>query len=121
MRTHLLILVIGLFIMTSCSTKSEFNHDDGLQIMTREGLEAHIKTLSSDEFQGRQPFTEGEAKTIQYLEEQFKTIGLEPGNGSSYVQDVPMVEITAIPDDNMEVAGKKGKFMLTGFEDYTLN
>jgi Zn-dependent M28 family amino/carboxypeptidase len=44
----------------------------------------HVKVLSADEFQGRSPGTPGEDKTVAYLEEQFKMLGVEPGgrNGS---------------------------------------
>lgn len=70
-------------------------------------FEQHIATLASDDFQGRLPFTEGEKRSLAYLEQQFKTIGLEPGNGNSYLQEVPMVEITATTDPEMII--KKGK------------
>ncbi|MGO1072287.1 M28 family metallopeptidase [Lysobacter sp. CA199] len=55
----------------------------------------HVKTLASDEFEGRAPGSAGEEKTVQYLEAQFKRLGLKPGNGDSYFQTVPMVETTA--------------------------
>ncbi|NUO77892.1 MAG: hypothetical protein HOQ32_18005, partial [Lysobacter sp.] len=55
----------------------------------------HVKTLASDEFGGRAPGSDGEEKTVQYLEAQFKRLGLKPGNGDSYFQTVPMVETTA--------------------------
>ncbi|MGO4222206.1 M28 family metallopeptidase [Lysobacter sp. TAF61] len=55
----------------------------------------HVKTLASDEFEGRAPGSPGEDKTVAYLEAQFKRIGLQPGNGDSYVQTVPMVETVA--------------------------
>lgn len=54
-----------------------------------------VKTLSSDEFEGRGPGSVGEDRTVAYLEAQMKLIGLEPGNNGSYFQDVPMVETTA--------------------------
>ena len=59
---------------------------------------AHIARLSSDEFEGRKPGTEGEKRTLEYLEAQFRALGLKPGNGASYLQEVPMVEITAAAD-----------------------
>src|SRR4051812_3546622 len=74
---------------------------------SEKSFEQHIAILASDEFQGRLPFTEGEKKTVSYLEDQFKAVGLEPGNGTSYTQEVPMVEITATTDPEMIV--KKGK------------
>ena len=58
----------------------------------------HIARLSSDEFGGRKPGTEGEKLTLDYLEAQFRQLGLKPGNGASFRQEVPMVEITAGSD-----------------------
>ncbi|MEO9492054.1 MAG: hypothetical protein ABJG26_10555, partial [Marinomonas sp.] len=52
------------------------------------------KELSSDEYDGRMPGTEGEVKTVALLTEKFKAAGLEPGNDGSWVQEVPLVEIT---------------------------
>ena len=42
-------------------------------------LSAHIKALASDAFEGRGPGTPGEARTIDYIENQFKADGLVPG------------------------------------------
>jgi Zn-dependent M28 family amino/carboxypeptidase len=51
-----------------------------------------VKTLASDNFEGRGPGTAGEAKTIQYLAEQFRLLGLEPGGpGGSWFQTVPLI------------------------------
>src|SRR5690606_4357085 len=55
----------------------------------------HVETLASDEFAGRAPGSIGEDKTTEYLEAEFKRLGLQPGNGDSYFQTVPMVETTA--------------------------
>jgi Zn-dependent M28 family amino/carboxypeptidase len=52
--------------------------------------------LASDEFEGRAPGTAGEDKTVAYLVDQFKGMGLKPGNtDGTYVQKVPLVGITA--------------------------
>ena len=40
----------------------------------------HTKNLSSDEFEGRAPGTKGEDLTVTYLADQFKKVGLQPGN-----------------------------------------
>lgn len=42
-------------------------------------LRAHIKVLASDEFEGREPGTEGEAKTLRYLGREWFNIGLVSG------------------------------------------
>ena len=58
----------------------------------------HVKTLASDAFEGRAPGTPGEEKTVAYLVEAFKRLGLQPGNpDGTYVQKVPLVGITPAP------------------------
>jgi Zn-dependent M28 family amino/carboxypeptidase len=54
-----------------------------------------VKTLASDEFEGRGPGTPGEDKTVEYIKAQFERIGLKPGNNGDWFQTVPMVETTA--------------------------
>lgn len=73
--------------------------------ISESSLQDHLMTLSSDEFQGRKPFTEGEEKTVAYLKDQFESFGLAPGNGDSYFQEVPMVELTAKPSQSMIIEG----------------
>jgi len=54
----------------------------------------HVATLASDEFEGRAPGTRGERLTVNYLVAEFAALGLKPGYGDSYLQPVPMVEMT---------------------------
>jgi len=78
----------------------------------------HIERLASDEFVGRKPFTEGEVKTVNYLKDEFEKLGLLPGNGDSFFQDVPMIEITGTPSENMVISGKNGSFNLKLLKDF---
>ncbi len=57
-----------------------------------EDLERHIETLSSDEFEGRAPASEGGRKTVEYLESEFEKAGLKPAVNGSYRQPVPLRE-----------------------------
>jgi Zn-dependent M28 family amino/carboxypeptidase len=67
----------------------------------------HIQVLASDEYEGRAPGTKGEAMTTAYIVDQFKSIGLKPGNiDGSYIQKVPLIGITA--DPNVTMTFKKG-------------
>ncbi len=55
----------------------------------------HIRTLSSDAFEGRAPGTAGEDSAVAYLTAQFKALGLAPGNpDGSYVQNVELIGYT---------------------------
>lgn len=114
------LFLSALVFFAGCQQKTTYNPQDGLESFTESGFEAHLKTLSSDEFLGRMPFTEGEKKTIAYLEEEVKKLGLEPANGSSYLQEVPLVEITTQTDSVLKVKSKKGEFALSGLKDYVI-
>ena len=56
-----------------------------------------VKTLASDQFEGRAPGSHGEELTVAYIRDQMQRIGLQPGNGDSWFQDVPMTETIADP------------------------
>ena len=59
---------------------------------------AHTRTLSSDEFEGRAPGTDGERRTVDYLVSEFTKAGLKPGNtDGTFIQKVPLVGITPTP------------------------
>ncbi|MDH3649786.1 MAG: M28 family metallopeptidase [Saprospiraceae bacterium] len=64
-------------------------------------MDAVLSEISSDHYLGRKPFTEGEVRTINFLQKQFEELGVEPGNHGSYVQEVPLVEITGSPEELM--------------------
>ncbi|MDO6610792.1 M28 family metallopeptidase [Shewanella sp. 1_MG-2023] len=64
-----------------------------------------IKTLSSDEFEGRAPTTKGEKLTLDYLSAAFKEMGLDTTYQDSYLQPVPMVSYTASESQQISLAG----------------
>ena len=64
-----------------------------------------IRRLASDEFEGREPGSPGEAKTVAYIESGFAAAGLKPVKGNSFRQAVPLVSITASPDATLAVTG----------------
>ncbi len=58
-----------------------------------DSVERDIEILSSDEFEGRAPATPGGIRARDYIRERFTEIGLKPGNGDSFLQAVPLVEV----------------------------
>ena len=60
--------------------------DEALATITKEECKEIVSVLASDEYEGRKPGTDGDEKTIVYIENQFKQIGLKPINGNSYRQ-----------------------------------
>ena len=65
------------------------------------------RELSSDEFEGRMPGSEGEKKTVELLTQRFEAAGLQPGNDGKWTQDVPLVEITGSDFAPLSITGGK--------------
>ncbi|UCG76151.1 MAG: M28 family peptidase [Gemmatimonadota bacterium] len=90
-----------------------------VESITDPSLRSHIEVLASDEFEGRAPGTEGERLTVDYLVEQFRQFGLAPGNpDGSYVQEVPLVGLTADVTEASFVVGG-APVTLSGKDDFT--
>src|SRR5881296_2401230 len=78
-----------------------------LEAITPDGLLAHIKVLASDEFEGRAPGTKGEELSVKYITDQFKKIGLKPGNpDGTYTQEVPLAGIKNEPQMSFVIGDK---------------
>ncbi len=86
-----------------------------------EALSRHVQVLASDEFEGRAPATSGEQRTVDYLIEQFRKAGVQPGGkGGDWVQDVPLVraQVEGAPSASLLLGGKR--VPLANGEDVTL-
>ena len=69
-------------------------------------LHRHIAVLASDKFEGRAPATPGEERTIAYLQREFVALGLQPGNGDSWFQEVPVTSVTVDPSVTLQSRGE---------------
>ncbi len=67
---------------------------------------AHAKALASDAFEGRGPLSKGEEKTVAYLIDTYKQLGLQPAFGDSYTQAVPLAKITPTKMSALKIGGK---------------
>ena len=113
-RSFVLLLAAAAF--AGCNQPNQQSADT----FNKDSLMAHIKVLSSDEFMGRRPFTIGEEKTVDYLKSTYSRLGTEPGNNGSYIQEVPLVDITVNADPTMRAQGPKGSLELKNVDDYIL-
>lgn len=110
------ITFLSVLLVISCATENK--ETTAVIEVDQSTIGTHMERLASDEFLGRKPFTAGEVKTVNYLEAEFKKLGLEPGNGDSYFQEVPMVEITGKPSNEMVITGKTGTIQLDYLTDF---
>jgi Zn-dependent M28 family amino/carboxypeptidase len=104
-RSHyplkLFLAFASMTALTGCS-RGPSSPAAALASFSGDRILEHIRVLSSDEFEGRGPGSKGEQLTIKYLEDQYRSAGLEPGNpDGTYLQSVPLVGIT--PDSSMKL------------------
>jgi len=101
-----LVITLSLFVFLSCGRKPN-DIESAVASLNTDELAHDVEILSSDDFEGRFPASPGEDKTINFLKEEFEKVGLKPGNGDSFFQEVPLVEITGIPQSNFVITGGK--------------
>ena len=69
-----------------------------------------VRTLSSDEFEGRAPGSPGGEKSVEYISAQFERVGLQPaGEDGGWYQTVPMVQTTASDATVLHLTGAGGE------------
>ncbi len=97
-----------LLVFGACSQYQQSNLQPALDTINADSLLGEIKTLSSDDFEGRKPGSPGEQETIAYMQQQFQQMGLKPGNpDGSYLQNVPLAGITSKSQAEFSVKGRK--------------
>src|SRR5262245_30039517 len=92
MKKHILFrgaLIACVTFALACATDTAKNNGvpaapaeirAALDSVTSDDLLRHIKTLASDEYEGRAPGTKGEELTVNYLTGEFKRMGLKSVN-----------------------------------------
>lgn len=76
--------------------------------LSEASMKEMTRVLASDAFEGRAPGTPGEEKTVAYIIDRFKAAGLKPGNNGSWVQNVPLVEITGKGHAPLTIKSRSG-------------
>ncbi|MCG8434803.1 MAG: M28 family metallopeptidase [Gammaproteobacteria bacterium] len=124
-----LIILLSVFLI-ACGRPDDAPQDSAAKsqddaavsdaAITEADLARMISTLSSDEFEGRAPATKGGHKTKEYIAAEMQRIGLTPGNGGSYFQDVPLLEITLDPEQSYFSIGKAGEETTLSYREDTV-
>ncbi len=110
----LCLLILALF---GCTGKEQ-SLQSALESITAQDLAKDTEILASDAFEGRAPASDGETKTINFLEDEFQKLGLRPGNGQSFFQEIPMVVITADPAATLKISGAKDSISLAYNDEF---
>jgi len=118
-------ILAGALALTACDSLPGMAGNAALDIpavepgaLSQATMKDVTRILASDAFEGRMPGTPGEQKTIALLIERFKAAGLQPGNGDSWVQEVPLIEITGKDYAPLTIAGKGANIALDFSTDW---
>ena len=117
-QTKIILLSLTVSVIITACTGEKSYTPTGVSAITADGFDASLTILAGDDFLGRGPFTEGETRTVNYLTESFRNLGLEPGNGNSYFQDVPMVKITSTVPNEITLFNNENSLKLTYRKDF---
>ena len=90
MNTNILLILVLFFVVTSCSQTENINEQN---------IHLHVKELSSDKFEGREPGTVGGELTKEYIQESFKSSGLQPIK-KDFLLEVPLSKMEVNLDES---------------------
>ncbi len=106
------LLVVTAF---ACQRPAGINPEE---VITYANIEKHVAELSNDKYKGRMPGSPEEAGVINYIADRMKEAGLEPANGGSYFQEVPLLKVTGTSSPQLLLSSPQGKLELTKQIDY---
>jgi Zn-dependent M28 family amino/carboxypeptidase len=129
-NTHLLkLLLISTLFLSACQPEQsapqaepqgaepEISLENAAPVTSVKRMMANITELSSDAYGGRQPMSEGERLSLEFIEQAFRRIGLEPLFGDSFLQAVELVSIEANPETAQMTFHMEGKDRLVKHAD----
>ena len=102
-RTLLPVLVLAAAAVAAATAQSTD--------LTAEGKAwwAHVQYLADDKLEGRNVGTPGFDKAVEYVESQFRAVGLKPGAGNSYRQPVQLDSRQLVPEMSKLTLVRDGK------------
>lgn len=98
------LFVLSLTVLSSFAQKT-VKPDAYAKEITPAGLKKRLYIVASAGMQGRETATEGQQKAAAYIESEFKSMGLQPGNKDSYQLFYTLYQ-DSLADARLEVNGK---------------
>ena len=101
-----LLLIGSLCLTVTAFTQKTAKPDGYAKSITAADLKKHLYIVAGPEMEGREAATEGERKAAAYIENEFKRVGLEPGNNGSYRMYFPIYQDSLL-QSSLEINGVK--------------
>ena len=106
--------VLVVSALTACTPSVTTTTGPSAASVSTARMATDVQTLSSDAFLGRGPATKGEELATNYLRDQLKAAGLEPGGpDGSWFQDVPLSMSSIVGAPSLSVSVNGQSFPLT--------
>ncbi|MCT2558203.1 M28 family peptidase [Tsuneonella sp. YG55] len=91
--------LLGVLLLAGCTGTRPPAATLSTDSLLRAAISRHIDVLASDDFEGRKPGTEGEAKTLRYLAREWQAAGLESGtNDPAHPWFAPVELVSSTPE-----------------------
>jgi Peptidase family M28/PA domain len=103
MRKFLLLLLLCGAIITRAQKTPDPR--PFAKVITADELKRHLYIVAGADFEGRETATEGQRKAAAYIENDFKSLGLLPGNGDNYQLFYPVFQ-DSLTGVGLEVNGQ---------------
>src|SRR6185312_6906392 len=111
-RSILFAVVASLCVSAAAQAAPAENASSASQpfstAITAQGFRAYDKAISSDTMDGRKPGTPGGERATAWIVDQFKALGLQPGNHGSWFQKVPTVSTALENPDKVKLTVGEG-------------
>lgn len=93
-----------------------------VELITADSMRPHIVELSSDRYEGRGPGSDGDRMARDYLVEQLKALGLEPGGPEgNWQQPFELVGVTTEQPPEWSFAGDDSALTLKQWDDFIVS
>lgn len=100
-----IILLSALLLSASMGIAQKGDPATYAKTITMGDLKKHLTIVAGPEMEGRETAMEGQRKAAAYLENEFKRMGLKPGNGNSYQAMFPLFQDELV-DKKLSVNGR---------------
>lgn len=111
-----MLLLMAMAATTAASAQKIADPRPFATTITSDDLKKHLYIVAGKEMQGRETTTEGQRKAAAYIENQFKTLGLQPGNNGNFQLSFPVFQDSLI-EATIDVNGKR----FSGTKDFFYN
>jgi hypothetical protein len=101
-----MFLVMAMAATTAASAQKAADPRPFANTITPDDLKKHLYIVAGPAMEGRETATEGQRKAAAYIESQFKSLGLIPGNKDNFQVGFPIYQDSLV-NASLEVNGKR--------------